>query len=56
MFVSENNEDNENYDMPHSEILNTKEATKKLWTTYSPLHLKQKQYWYKCSTNLFILT
>ena len=27
MFVSENNEENENYDLQVSEILNTKEAT-----------------------------
>ena len=27
MFVGENNEENENYDVQGSEILNTKEAT-----------------------------
>ena len=31
MFVSENNEENENYDVHDSEILNTKEATANFW-------------------------
>ena len=31
MFVSENNEENENYDVQDSEILNTKEATAHFW-------------------------
>ena len=42
MFVSENNEENENYDVQDSEILNTKEATRQLW-----LYVWAKDFKYK---------